>query len=325
MGAASWGPPRAGAGERPGSHSQNAAWPVTQVGFIFYWILFSGSCREFPWFLVSALRYTHGDGARGEVTKKQDPQCVSPLYSSHSMNTITKAFYFLVGNLCTGDMLLDSVCRLLLWLLKGLQAHGVAQGSWCLRQRAAHQQQWSLCSRDMEGRMHVTLLPCAGGCQRGQSVRTALLPSHPRQVRVSKAQRLVGREGRDSGEKEEGPCFSAYIDDDLSLSRRLVSTAVVTSSFSWSPTSDPTMPHNAMVSSLACAAQSRAHRWNSAVPVLPLLWGVLSSLCIHLFLCPVRNEPAALLLLMSWALTHPQVLMTSELLLKRTPRRLKLQ
>lgn len=89
----------------------------------------------------------------------------------------------------------------------------------------------------------VPLLPRYGGphachplalCRwvpKGSECQGSPAPHHPRQVRVSKAQRLVGREGRDSGEKEEGPCFSAYLDYDLSLSRRLVSTAVVDNFF----------------------------------------------------------------------------------------------
>lgn len=63
--------------------SQSAAWPWTRVAFMFYRIFFSASCTEFPWFLVSALRYARGDGARGEVTKKLTlpgaPVCLTPV------------------------------------------------------------------------------------------------------------------------------------------------------------------------------------------------------------------------------------------------------
>lgn len=157
----------------------------------------------------------------------------------------------------------------------------------CPTQRAAGWQRWSFRSRGpQEGCLHTTtLVPCAGGCQRGQSCRTALMPQSP--VEGEGAQRHRTRWGgrAETVEKRRRMAFPCprWL---WSFSRQ---KTCFYSHHRW-PLPSAEAPRQTLWWVLmqrwaAWLAEliAEPHEWNPAAPVLPLVWGKPSVLWI----CPI--------------------------------------
>lgn len=186
------------------------------------------------WFLLSVSPVVMVQGEKWPKSSPyQKPQRVSPLYSSHSMNTITKASFFFFKARAWEALHRSHVAGLRLQAI-ALVAQGAA-GTWCDPGALG-----APCKGQLAGSDGPSAL---GACRRAACMQPSLCLvqvgakgvgatgqpwrlSHPRWGRGLKVAGLGGEGGQKRWRKGGGWCFPAHVDYDLSLGRRRVSTAI---------------------------------------------------------------------------------------------------